>query len=270
VRQYDVKTGKELHKFLGYIAAFGPGKKEIITGSRAGSKTKIFVHDAATGAKLRELEAPEDLQNFWLSPAGDCVLTGSPKGYRLMNLETKQTALFFNSDPSVGGAGFVPGGKYLLLCNGKLPWQVYDCSNTKSSTEFAKLNPNPSKSEPFKNITSKPRFFLVPDGKRVFVRDQSVLHFYDISTGVESKKVTLGQDHPEALALSPDSKRALASYKDQTIRLWALGGERELCRFSTAHLDRVKAFVFSGDGRFACAGGSTGWVHVWRLPESPK
>jgi serine/threonine protein kinase/WD40 repeat protein len=269
-RLYDVKTGKELYKFAGIVAAFRPGSKEIVTAGRSKGQTMIRVYSAGTGFLLREFGVPDDLWNLRLSPAGDCALVVGPAAYRLVNLETKQAVFSLNCDMNLSSAIFAPDGKHLLcLGSGKLPWQVFDCTNPKSQADFAKKNATPPKDGPFKNILNRPKldgFF--PDGRRVFVRTDNYLNVYDVTNGSE-KRITLGKDIPDNFLLGPSGLRALASYKDHTVRLWELSSERELCRFPTA-LEGIRILAFSGDGRYACAAGAPGLITVWRLPDTVK
>jgi hypothetical protein len=270
-RLYDVKTGKVIHKLPGVVALFKPDGKEIVTASRVKGQAMIRVYSRATGTLMREFEIADDLWNLRLSPAGDCALVVAPTGYRLVNLETKQTVKQIACDIKPSTAFFAPDGKYLLLlAGGKAPWQVFDCASTKTAADFAKLNPSPPKAQLYKNIVSKPKldgFFA--DSRRVFFRTDNQLHVIDVATGTESSKITLGPDVPTDFVLGPGGTRALASYNDHTMRLWELAGQRELCRFPTA-LESVKMLTFSSDGHYAAAVGPPAALYVWRLPEIAK
>jgi WD40 repeat protein len=271
VKLFDVKTGKEIKEFPGLTAAFKPGGKELVTASRVKGQTMVRVYSAVNWSFLREFGLPDDLWNLRLSPAGDCALVVSPAAYRLVNLETKQTLVVLNCDMNLSTAFFGPDGKQLLLlASGRVPWQVFDCTSVKSPADFAKKNQAPAKAELFKGILNKPKldgFF--PDGKRVFARTQNHIDVVDVNTGKESKRFTIGKEVPEMVQLGPEGKRVLVAYKDHTVRLWDLAGERELCRFST-QLGGVRMLTFSADGRCACAGGSPGMIYVWRLPDVIK
>ena len=56
-----------------------------------------------------------------------------------------------------------------------------------------------------------------------------------------------------ALAVSPDSRRALSASYDRTVRLWDIEASRELRSFAKLET-AVKSLVYSPDGRFALAG----------------
>jgi WD40 repeat protein len=67
------------------------------------------------------------------------------------------------------------------------------------------------------------------------------------------------------VAFCRDGRRILSTSQDQTIRLWDLGSERELCRFE-GHTDQVWSAVLSADERWILSGGSDRTLRLWEMP----
>jgi WD40 repeat protein len=67
-----------------------------------------------------------------------------------------------------------------------------------------------------------------------------------------------------SVALTPDGRRALSASDDTTVRLWDLGGRRELRRL-VGHSGAVMSVAASSDGRRALSGSWDGTVRLWDL-----
>ena len=67
-----------------------------------------------------------------------------------------------------------------------------------------------------------------------------------------------------AIAFSPDGRRALIAAADRSVRLWDVEGRRDLKRL-VGHTASVWSVAFSADGKRAISGGADGAVRVWDL-----
>jgi WD40 repeat protein len=252
---YDLRTGQPVgQRMKGYISVFMPGGKEILAGARPGSVFHVYDLD---GGKVREFHGKDLLDNFWLSPRGDRLLTSSPGVHRLLDMKDGQVMKTWACDPNVTFTFFSPDGRYLFrLVDGILPWQVYRTDDGEQIKAFENLT----------GIDGLRGFF--PDGKRVFGRTDNWLYVYDVSSGRKLEELDLGRSYATAVTLSPDGKRILAAHNDHHVRLWDLARRRELCSFPVWNVNKVHymSLNFSADGQYGCAGGWPGWAYLWRLP----
>lgn len=69
-------------------------------------------------------------------------------------------------------------------------------------------------------------------------------------------------DVANAIAFTPDGRRALVAAGDRSVRLYDVEGRRDLKRF-VGHTASVWAAAFSADGRLAVSGGMDGTARVW-------
>ncbi len=108
---YDVQTGHTVGQPMsGYISAFLPGAKEILTGEWTPSV--IHVYDL-NGEPVREFRGTDDLHNFMVSPRGDRLLTMSPETQRLLDLKDGREVKKW-----LGNRGYF----YLLLTGRPIPF----------------------------------------------------------------------------------------------------------------------------------------------------
>jgi WD40 repeat protein len=253
---YDVQTGQPVGpRMKGYISVYMPGGKEILAGLWAKSTFHVYDLD---GKAAREFHGKDDLSTFALSPRGDRLLTVSSGVHRLVDVNDGREMKKWSCDTDETFVFFSPDGQYLFrLVDGKVPWQAFRTNNGEQVKAF----------ENIAGINSLRGFF--PDGQRVFGRDAGGVQVYDVSSGKKVEELALGQSPAAAVTLSPDGKRFLAAHVDQHVRLWDAASGRELSSFSVSNVPKVHhmSLNFSADGQYACAGGTPGWVYVWRLPQ---
>lgn len=71
-------------------------------------------------------------------------------------------------------------------------------------------------------------------------------------------------DWVEAVAVTPDGRRAVSASDDQTVRLWDLERGEELVTLR-GHIDDVNDVALTPDGRFAISASADGTARVWDL-----
>jgi len=69
-----------------------------------------------------------------------------------------------------------------------------------------------------------------------------------------------------AAAFSPDGRRLLAGYRDNTLRLWDIESGKEI-HCCERHVAPVLSIAFSDDGKHALSGSEDTTVRLWRVPE---
>src|SRR5207248_1255611 len=98
--------------------------------------------------------------------------------------------------------------------------------------------------------------FFSPDGRRALTHNGPFVRLWDVATG---RQVKAFEPHPKApvhqVAVSPDWRFLATAGEDGAIKLWELGGFKELKTLG-GHETRVRCLAFSGDGkRLASSGG---------------
>jgi WD40 repeat protein len=76
-----------------------------------------------------------------------------------------------------------------------------------------------------------------------------------------------GQEHVNAVAFSPDSKRVICGRADGTARILDIGLGRELA-ILRGHEKDIWSVAFSPDARTSLTAGEDGTVRLWRLPSA--
>ncbi len=243
---YDVQSGLPVGRQMkGYVTAFLPGGKEIITGEKAGSV--IHIYDL-NGEPVREFRGNDELWNFTVSPRGDRLLTMSPGTQRLLDLKDGREVEKWLGDPGITTL-FSPDGQYLFRqVDGKVPWRVYRTDTGEQVQAFENIT----------GIDGLRGFF--PDGQRVFGKSNDGVYVYAVNSGKKVEELDMGISLGNPVTLSPDGKRLL-TVKDRQVHLWDLASRQELCTFTAGDIGKLHHLTlnFSADGRYACAGARREW-----------
>src|SRR5262249_37459665 len=197
-------------------------------------------------------------------PDGRHVASSDADGMlRLWDVKSgDQVRVFKGHKACVYGVAAAPDGKSIASASVDKTVRLWEVESGKELQKF-ELN------------SQGGRVAFSPDGRRLLCAefDGNVLHLLDIRTGRELRplighRARSNHDTIKYVAFTPDSRRALSSGDDGTLRLWDVESGKELYRL-TGHISIVRGIAVAPDGRYALAGGYDKLVHVWRLPDPP-
>ncbi len=274
VEIWDAVTGQRLSQWKGrkeYAADMGFSKdgQQLLLG---GSNKTIWIHDAASGKEIRQLDnLPGDVHRLLLSPRGDRVACielnvtrnaggtsswGSGERVFLIDLQTGAVVRHWtlekreNEFSGLMGLAFSPDGNRLAACQMNGPIRIW---NLDSDAEF-RFRPE--------GRGHSGGLAFSPDGRTLAVGNGGrVIRLLDAATGADRVADKGPQGAVTALAVAADGRTAYTAAEDGTIHRWDAQTGRELGRL-VGHKDRATNLALLADGQSLC---SRSWDHTLRL-----
>ncbi len=227
-KTWDFVTGNEIrsfeegHKFLASSSAFFPDGKRLLT---AAVDNTVRFWDVSSGTQIARLDSTGRSAALALSPDGKRILTGSDdkevdvrqadriRNAKLWDAETGKLIKVLSSHKyEVTVVAFSPDGKWLFTGDANGRGTLW---NADSLEEVRRLQSHTGK------LTAAA---FLADGSRLLTAssDKTVAQ-WDLATGNELQPLVL--KHPEAvlsLALVPQTRQALTSCGDRSVRIWDL------------------------------------------------
>lgn len=223
LKLWDLASGREIRSFTGHTvpvtgAAFSPDGRRIVSGAGLFSGPgELKLWDADSGRLLHSFEGPRlPVTAIALSPDGRTVLSlhGDP-------LRRSEAALWE-----------VETGRRI----GVIPRQA-------SALTAAAFSPDGRAALFGRGFSLREAFDRSP-----------YLRLADVATGDEIAAFAGHGEAVNAVAFSPDGRRALSGGADGAVKLWDIATGKELLTFS-GHREAVEAVAFSPDGGLALSGG---------------
>ncbi len=234
IRLWDVDTGKELWRGKAgsphppHDVAFTPDGKALASGEDGG---KVRLWSTATGALLREWQAPRYGGALTFAPRGDTLAIGIGERVCLLDVKT-WTPRRYLTTPKEKSAGFVyslafsPDGK-TLACGFGIP----EFAGTLVFFDIATGKELRRGQGPFPTVLA---LAFSPDGKTLASGHwDHTLRLWDVATG---KERLLRDGHHQRVwdvAFALGGKGVVSASSDGTLRLWDLaeGKERAFQRY---------------------------------------
>lgn len=229
IRFWDTSTGKEVRRITDHpgpvtgLALSADGKMLATQGSTRHERNlpgggrgtlwltdnKVHLWDAASGKKLRQLEA--------LGPA------------------SKQPRIYGSHPNAIHHLCFAPDGKTLVTVGQDRTIRIWDAGEGKELRRWVM---------PW--VTS---LAFTRDGKTLATGGiDCTIRLWDWKTGRELREQPGHRGGVQFLALSPDGRRIATSSMDRTVRIWDAGSGRELLRLGGRE-GEMAPVAFSADGR---------------------
>jgi WD40 repeat protein len=287
---WDTATGRPLHRFSDFSLcnhlAFSPDGKMLLTDG-------LWLLDAGSRKKLRQLEAPENLPFTTcvaFSPDGKTIAGAPPplRGSKLLLWDTatgKVLRTLEGHTDYVVATAFSPDGKTLASASARdSTVRLWDLASGKEIRRLEGYGYSVAFSPDGKIIASGGCLWEVDSGKPlhgsqepmstvVFAPDGTLLatgdgngmiRLRDPATGKELRGWQAGATGILTLAFSPDSKViASAAIRSSAIRRWDTATGKEIGPVA-AHTSSVRSLFFGSDGKTLLSGGH-GEILEWDL-----
>ncbi len=101
-----------------------------------------------------------------------------------------------------------------------------------------------------------------PDGKRIFIVSEQVVHVIDATTGASVSKIAGHTDVVRHARFSPDGTRLATASQDNTIKIWDTVSGAEVLSLA-GHSHYVNSVEFSPDGRRIVSTSWDGSIKIW-------
>ncbi len=245
-------------KTAGYykIIAPSPDGRHVVTSDNG---TTVYLWDMETGMEIltfRKQTAWGVIKAIDLSPDGRYAASAGNRGIILWDvitgLESRRFTPVKYPPPRRPHSAvvFSPDGKTLLTGGGgfkTVMWDVDTGSVLKSFGSIGNLSA-------VTNNSANPLAFS-PDGLRILSGGET-LKLWDVQTGLVIYTFRGHKRAVEAVAFSPDGKRAMSADNLGMIKVWDMETGEEIFLPNTGHTKTRQFVTFSKDGRIAASGDS--------------
>jgi Tol biopolymer transport system component len=204
----------------------------------------VRIWDAATGKQRRKLQHGHWVRAIAVSPDGRLLVSSSlDDSVRLWDLDTGKEIYRLPGHGALGGrrlVSFTSDGKRFLSWGDDFYLRVWDVATGKAVQEH-RIRPTGINIADEDDESSDPRgqrmmlslagSAFSDDGKRFILAIGATMHVFDVETGKEVRTIKTEERNMDHLAVSPDSKRLLASGWGKQIKTRLPDGRM---RYSTA------------------------------------
>jgi eukaryotic-like serine/threonine-protein kinase len=298
-RLWDVATGKQIGPTLDHTgpiwtAAFSPSGRLMVTGGEAGY-AKFWL--TASAQRIGTTYASGNARRVTMSPDGKTAVIGhtyTPAVAELWEIppafgtvlapqhQKKIQALVFSPDERFAASGdddtarlwdratakahgsplphrggqhtlvFSPDGKLLLTTPEEREAQLWEVASGKAF--------GPRLKHQGRIVAAA----FSDDGRRVLIKDANKdAIWWDVAAGKPSGPALETGSGDGRFVLRTDGKY-MAILNHAEFQVWDTVS-RKLCELPTNHRDRVTAFAFGPEGRWAASGSEDGAVRIWDL-----
>jgi RNA polymerase sigma factor (sigma-70 family) len=272
------RGGKNLPPGEAVRLAFAPDGRTIVTAYGGGFAGAQISRDVDTGNVVKRFDWLDEVNAFAFEPDGkwNRLVIGIGRGRNsvlAIDVPAGQILFDFKSGSAPVAVASSPDSKFVACADQRGAVHLLDVAKVAAGGPVGRTVGPGEEGPPIGDamLTWPKRgdvktLAFFPDGTKVAVldggKDVRILH---VATGKEDTAF-LGDEAVQAVALSPDGKRA-ATVGKRVVRLWDVATGKEQRRFTAEGV--ITALVFAPDGqRLATAG--AGGAFVWHLDRDQK
>jgi sugar lactone lactonase YvrE len=261
-----VATGRELAVLRGHSSRvnsvdFDPSGARLVSGSGSytSSENSVRLWDVDSGAELRRIDFPGNVQAVAFSPDGAHIACGVRGALLILDAELQTEARSIGRHERITCLAWAPDGGYLVSGGWDKVVRLWD---PKSGEVLRVLEGH---EKPISSVAVSPDSSRIVSGGYAYSEsDDRTVRIWDAATG---KEVACGQglsDVVMGVAVSPDGKQVCAGLNGE-LRVFSLSSGAELRRipFDSSTLTPV---AYLNDGRVVSAGGyEDNKMRLWNL-----
>ncbi len=258
IRLWDVRTGKEVIRFIGHNLAvvsvcFFPDARYILSGSRDNT---FRLWGVETGREFKRFKGHgEIITSVCLSPDGQYGLSGGHDNIiRLWEVKSgRQLRRFEGHTNIVTCVSFSPDGRYLLSGSNDNTIRLWEVESGKELRRF----------EGHANIVTCVSFS--PYGRYLLSgSSDNTIRLWEVESGREVRRFEGHEEVIRSICFSPDGQYILSGSEDHTIRLWKVKNGKEVKRFE-GNRGVVTSVCFSPDGQYILSGSEDHTIRLWEV-----
>jgi WD40 repeat protein len=262
IRLWDVKSGKEIHKFVGhdgpvYGLVLMPDDKKLVSIADKDLAVKIWNLERRT---LISSLAPNSahINAVAVSPDQRYIVTGGDDGIaRFWDIDRGILLRYLEHSQGIYTITISPDGRHMLCGSKKAPttdkpgmiW-IWDF---ELGVELKDLEGHKG------HVTA---LAVTADSRYILSGGQDgVVHLWDLDTGTLLKTMTGHKTAVIMIHITTDGQHVITGSSDGTVRAWLLRGGVLLQSLTST--ENVQSMVVTPDGRQVITGSMDGNVEIW-------
>ncbi len=258
---WDVATGRvkrREHRGAGRAVAFSSDGKTLASGGQG----EVLVWDSVTGKELRRFQVKTEMVTRLIYSPDDKTVAclGHDNTVHLLDLATGKERCQWEGPPNYipSSVAFSPDARTLAIAHKKdSVIRLYDTATGPGVRQFLRPRDHIQQGDYIHDVA------FSPDGKTLVSSFGSMLHFYELATGKEVRKVEPG-GYVKTLLFSPDGRSLVLGGFD--IRLWEVASSKTVAQFKWERgVGSVACVALSANGKIVAASmdDNTHTVALW-------
>ena len=189
-----------------------------------------------------------------IKPDGQRVIVSSGSRIRLMDpLDNREAiTLSENLEGRIRGLAPTPDGLRLALALSDGMLRIVNLNNGLVVKEF-KIGPE--------GAESIGPIFMLPDGESIAITFGSIIHLYNLITGIRTHRLNEHAKAVTAMSIARDGKRLISASEDGTVRAWDLQTGESILVLCEPGLE-LTSVVVAADGLMVVSGADDNIIRI--------